>query len=131
MCLYRCGCRKDTPHPRAMQARMPADTFLSNVAHMRCAHRTAHATLTEVMAESRRLSHVLLGGSMRRRIWWLVGFVYALLVIAMSVWLGHRTLLATAEASPPIRDTLQVAQCPAPEGSHTDRTVHLNFRNLD
>ena len=68
---------------------------------------------------------------MRRYIWWLVGPVCTLLVIVMSAWLGHRTRLATAEASPPIQGTLQVAQRPVPEGSHTDRTVHLNFRNVD
>ena len=50
---------------------------------------------------------------MRRRIWCLVGFVC--------------TLLATAEAAPPT----QAAQRPAPEGSHTDGTIHLNFRNVD
>ena len=68
---------------------------------------------------------------MRRHIGWVGGLVCTLLVIAMSARLGHRTRLATAEASPPIQATLQVAQRPAPEGSHTDRTVHLNFRNVD
>ena len=68
---------------------------------------------------------------MHRCIWRLVGLVCTLLVIAMSARLGHRTRLATAEASPPIQGTLQVAQRPVPEGSHTDRTVHLNFRNVD
>jgi type II secretory pathway component GspD/PulD (secretin) len=68
---------------------------------------------------------------MRRRIWWLVGLVCTLLVIAVSARPGHRTRLATAEASPPIQETLQMAQRPAPEGSHADRTIHLNFRNVD
>ena len=40
-----------------------------------------------------------------------------LLVVAMSAKLGHRTRLATAEASPPTQETLQMAQHPAPEGS--------------
>src|SRR4030095_786535 len=44
-----------------MQARMTGATFLSGVVHVRCAYRTAHATLTEGLAESRMLSHVLLG----------------------------------------------------------------------
>src|SRR4029453_628810 len=44
-----------------MQARMTGTTFLSGVVHVHCAYRTAHATLTEEMAESRMLSHVLLG----------------------------------------------------------------------
>ena len=57
---------------------------------------------------------------MRRHIWWLVGLVCTLLVIAMSARPGHRTRLATAEASPPIQETLQMAQRPAPEGSHAD-----------
>ena len=68
---------------------------------------------------------------MRRHIWWLVGPVCTLLVIAMSARLGHRTRLATAEASPPIQDTQQIAQRPAPEGSRANETVHLNFRNVD
>lgn len=68
---------------------------------------------------------------MRRHIGWVVGLVCTLLMIAMSAWLGHRMRLATAEASPPIQGTLQMAQRPVPEGSHTDRTVHLNFRNVD
>ena len=80
---------------------------------------------------------------MRRHIWWLVGLVCTLLVIAMSARPGHRTRLATAEASPPIQETLQMAQRPAPEGSHADGnqarsgdraragTIHLNFRNVD
>jgi type II secretory pathway component GspD/PulD (secretin) len=68
---------------------------------------------------------------MRIRIWWLVGLVCTLLVIAMSTRLGHRTPLAKAEAAPPTQKSLQVAQRPAPEGSRADGTVHLNFRNVD
>jgi type II secretory pathway component GspD/PulD (secretin) len=68
---------------------------------------------------------------MRRHIWWVVGLVCTLLVIAMSAWLGHRTRLATVEASPPIQGTLQVAQRSTPEGSRANGTVHLNFRNVD
>ena len=49
---------------------------------------------------------------MRRHIWWLVGLVCTLLVIAMSATPGHRARLATAEASPPIQETLQMAQRP-------------------
>src|SRR5215510_321022 len=36
-----------------MQARMPGGTFHSGVAPRRCAYRTAHATLTEVIVESK------------------------------------------------------------------------------
>jgi type II secretory pathway component GspD/PulD (secretin) len=68
---------------------------------------------------------------MRRYIWRLVGLISTLLMIAMSVGLGHRACLATAEASPPIQDTRQIAQRPAPEGSRANGTVHLNFRNVD
>jgi type II secretory pathway component GspD/PulD (secretin) len=68
---------------------------------------------------------------MRKRRWWSGVLVCPLLVIALITVPGHRTRLATAEASPPIQGTLQVAQRPAPEGNHTDRTVHLNFRNVD
>ena len=67
---------------------------------------------------------------MRRRRLLLVGLVHALLVIALSATLGHRTLLAKAEAAPPI-GLPQVAQRSAPEGSNADRTIHLNFRNVD
>ena len=68
---------------------------------------------------------------MRRRIWRLVGLVCTLLVVAMSARPSHRACLATAEASPPIQETLQMAQRPAPEGSRANGTVHLNFRNVD
>jgi general secretion pathway protein D len=68
---------------------------------------------------------------MRRYIWRLVGLICTLLMIAMSVRLGHKTFLATAEAAPPLQGILQVAQRPAPKGSHTDGTIHLNFRNVD
>jgi type II secretory pathway component GspD/PulD (secretin) len=80
---------------------------------------------------------------MRIRPWWLVGLMYALLVIALSARLGHRTRLATAEAAPPTQGVPQVAQHPAPEGSRADGsrpgagdrardgTIHLNFRNVD
>src|ERR1700756_4487835 len=111
------GCRKDTPRPRAMQARMPDDTFLIRRAVL-------------LSAEAQMISHIPLEGSMHRRRWWLVGLVHALLVIALSAILGHRTLLATAEAAPPL-GLPQVAQRSAPEGSHADRTIHLNFRNVD
>jgi len=56
--------------------------------------------------------------------------VDVLLVIVLSITLGHRTLLATAETTPPI-GLPQVAQRSAPEGSNADRTIHLNFRNVD
>ena len=68
---------------------------------------------------------------MRIRLWWFVGLAGTLPVLAMSPRLGHRTQLATAEAAPPTQAFLQVAQRPAPEGSRADRTVHLNFRNVD
>ena len=68
---------------------------------------------------------------MRRYIWRLAGLLCTLVLIAMSVRLGHRACLATAEASPPIQDTRQIAQRPAPEGSRANGTVHLNFRNVD
>ena len=68
---------------------------------------------------------------MRRRIWWRVGLVGALLGLALSARLGPRTRLATAEAAPPTQTVPQAAQRPAPESSHTSGTVHLNFRNVD
>ena len=68
---------------------------------------------------------------MRRRLWWLVGLVCSLLAIAVSARPGHRTRLVTAEASPPIQDTLQMAQRPAPEGSRADGTIHLNFHHVE
>jgi general secretion pathway protein D len=64
---------------------------------------------------------------MRGRIWWLVGLVCTLLVIVMSAMPGHRTRLATAEAAPPTQE----AQRPVPKGSHSEGTVHLNFRSVD
>jgi len=69
--------------------------------------------------------------------------VCTLLVMATSPKLGHRTRLATAEASPLTQGAPQAAQHPAPEGSRTDGshpvagsraregTIHLNFRNVD
>ena len=77
------------------------------------------------------ISHVLLEGSTRRRRWWLVGLVCALLVSALSASPGHRARLATVEAAPPIQGLPQVAQRPALEGNRADGTVHLNFRNVD
>ena len=77
------------------------------------------------------ISHNPLEGSMHRRRWWLVGLVHALLVIALSTTLSHKTLLATAETAPPTQRAPQGAQHSAPEGSHADRTIHLNFRNID
>ena len=68
---------------------------------------------------------------MRRRLWWLVGLGCSLLAIAISARPGHRTRLAIAEASPPIQDTLQMAQRPAPEGNRADGTIHLNFHNVE
>ena len=68
---------------------------------------------------------------MHRRMWWWVGLVGTLLVLAMGARLGHKTRPATAEASPPTQGAPQGAQHPAPEGSHTGGTVHLNFRNVD
>ncbi len=68
---------------------------------------------------------------MRRRRWWLVGLVCSLLATAISAMPGHRTRLATAEASPPSQETLQMAQRPAPEGSRADGTIHLNFHNVE
>jgi len=68
---------------------------------------------------------------MRRRIWWVVGLVCTLLAIVISARPGHRTHLATAEASPPIQETLPMAQRPAPEGSRADGTIHLNFHNVE
>jgi type II secretory pathway component GspD/PulD (secretin) len=65
------------------------------------------------------------------RIWWLVGLVCALLATAMNATPGSRMCLATAEAASPTQESLQVAQHPAPEGSHPDRTVYLNYRNVD
>ena len=80
---------------------------------------------------------------MRIRIWWLVGLVCTLLVVALSATLGHRAHLAMAEASPPTQGVPQAAQYPAPAGSRADGgrpgagdrardgTIHLNFRNVD
>jgi type II secretory pathway component GspD/PulD (secretin) len=68
---------------------------------------------------------------MRIRLWWLGRLGSTLLVIALSARLGHGTHVATAEAAPPIRGAPQAAQHPAPEGSHTSGTIHLNFRNVD
>ena len=65
------------------------------------------------------------------RLWWLVGLVCALLATAMNATPGSRMCLAMAEAAPPTQGTPQAAQRPAPEGSHADGTVHLNFRNID
>jgi len=39
--------------------------------------------------------------------------------------------LATAEAAPPSQGSPHAAQRQAPEGSRDDRTVYLNFRNVD
>src|SRR4030095_14254560 len=75
--------------------------------------------------------HVLLGGSMRRRKWWLVGFAGALLVIALSATPGPRVRLATAEAAPPIQRVPPAAQHSASEDSRADGTIQLNFRNVD
>jgi len=55
----------------------------------------------------------------------------ALLATAMNATPGSRMCLAIAEAVPPIQDSLQAAQRQAPEGSHDDRTIHLNYRNVD
>src|SRR5262245_61300946 len=49
------------------------------------------------------------GGSMCRCIWRLVGLVGTLLVIAMSARPGHRVCWATAEGTPLIQETLQMA----------------------
>jgi general secretion pathway protein D len=62
---------------------------------------------------------------------WLVGFAGTLLMIAMSATPGHRAFLVTAAAAPPTQKASQAVQRQAPEGSHADRTVHLNFRNVD
>jgi type II secretory pathway component GspD/PulD (secretin) len=67
---------------------------------------------------------------MRIRVW-LVGLVSPVLVITPSTKLDYRARLATAQMSPAGQGTLQAAQRPAPEGSYTDRTIHLNFRNID
>jgi general secretion pathway protein D len=75
--------------------------------------------------------HVLLEGSMRRRKWWLGGFVGVLLVVALSATPSHRGRLATAEAAPPTQGVPQAAQHSAPEGSRADGTIQLNFRNVD
>jgi type II secretory pathway component GspD/PulD (secretin) len=76
-------------------------------------------------------SHVFLEGSMHRRMRWLVTLAGTLLVIALSATPGYRARLATVEAVPPIQDSLHAAQRQAPEGSHDDGTVHLNYRNVD
>ena len=68
---------------------------------------------------------------MYRRMWWLVALAGALLVIARSATPDHRARLATAEAAPPIQDSLYAAQRQTPEGSHDDGTVYLNYRNVD
>ena len=80
---------------------------------------------------------------MHVRTWWLVGLVWTLLVIALSIPLGYMARLATAEASPPTPGVPQTAQRPAPEGSRPDGgrpvsgnrthegTIQLNFRNVD
>jgi type II secretory pathway component GspD/PulD (secretin) len=68
---------------------------------------------------------------MHRRMWWLVALVGTLLVIALSATPGHRAHLATAEAVPPIQDSLHAAQRQGPEGSHDGGTVYLNYRNVD
>ena len=68
---------------------------------------------------------------MRIRLWWLVGFAGTLLMIAISATPGHRAPLAMGEAAPPTQRVPQAAQHPAPEGSHIDETVQLNFRNVD
>jgi general secretion pathway protein D len=67
---------------------------------------------------------------MRRRIWRLVGLIGTLLVVALNARLDYRACLATAEASP-LTQEMQTAQRPAPESSHAEGTVHLNFRNVD
>lgn len=68
---------------------------------------------------------------MRRHRWWLVGLICTLLVVAMNARPGRRACLATADAAPAIQETLQMAQRPVPKGSHSEGTVHLNFRNVD
>jgi general secretion pathway protein D len=68
---------------------------------------------------------------MRRRRWWSGVLVCPLLVIAMITTPGHRARLATVEAAPPTQGATQAAQRPAPKGSHSEGTVHLNFRNVD
>jgi len=68
---------------------------------------------------------------MRKRRWWSGVLVCPLLVIVLLTAPGHRARLATVEAAPPTQGIPQAAQRPAPEGSHADRTVHLNFRNVD
>jgi general secretion pathway protein D len=57
--------------------------------------------------------------------------VGTLLMVAMSATLCHRAPQAMAEAAPPSQRASQAVQHPAPEGSHTGATVHLNFRNVD
>jgi type II secretory pathway component GspD/PulD (secretin) len=68
---------------------------------------------------------------MHRCMWRLVGFVGTLLMVAMSATLCHRVPLAMAQAAPPSQRASQAVQRPAPEGSRTGETVHLNFRNVD
>jgi type II secretory pathway component GspD/PulD (secretin) len=77
------------------------------------------------------ISHDLLEGSMRIRIWWLGGFAGILLMPVMSATPGHRAPMAMAEAAPRTQRASEVAQRPASEGSHVDETVQLNFRNVD
>jgi general secretion pathway protein D len=52
-------------------------------------------------------------------------------MVTLSVTLSHRVPLALAETAPHTQRAPQGAQRPAPEGSHTGETVHLNFRNVD
>ena len=75
--------------------------------------------------------HVFLEGSMHKRMWWLVTLAGTLLVIALSATPCHRAHLATAEAAPPLQDSSHAAKRQAPEGSHDDGPVHLNYRNVD
>ena len=80
---------------------------------------------------------------MRIRPWWLVGLMCALLMVALSARLGHRTRLATAEAvsshpGSPSGGTAPGAGGQRADGSRPgagdrarDGTIHLNFRNVD
>ena len=68
---------------------------------------------------------------MHKRMWWLVTLAGTLLVIALSATPCHRAHLATAEAAPPLQDSSHAAKRQAPEGSHDDGPVHLNYRNVD
>jgi general secretion pathway protein D len=49
----------------------------------------------------------------------------------LGATLGQQTRLATAEAPPLTQKAPHGAQPPAPEGSRTGETIHLNFRNVD